>query len=435
MERRRARLDKIRAETEKAEGHRPTSGLAREQIEFSPDCRYSLGVNRNRVVRLRSLGQHPDLRDEDPYAAVSLNSIYYLAWDRGNDGSKQDFIPKLKQHLLPRILWLLGHEELPSDPDAWTDVVLEEDDRIYSHKIMRMTFTTYDVRRDEDVIHVDTPQCNVMLLNAEYDARCSASVDRSHPYLYAKIVGIYHANVRYLGNHPDGTRSLASHRMDFALAHWYKLLGPREEFTLDRLALSPLDCDTALSFVDPEDIIRAVHIIPQFSLGKKEVDGIQKSVLVGTGAQDFWNAYYLNRSVVSHLFIRRQLAGWADPDIVRRFADRDLFMRYQYGMSVGHTYMQKPNFPQATVPTIPPSFDYHLTAPASSQPETEGSGSDSSSSAVAMDPPEDGEDDEDEDVGSDADDDKEEDYVDTLEDREFAALNDMYGDEGWDSDS
>lgn len=35
-------------------------------------------------------------------------------------------------------------------------------------------------------------------------------------------------------------------------------------------------------------------------------------------------------------------------------------MRYQYGMSVGHTYMHGPDFPSAVIPSIPQDFDHCL---------------------------------------------------------------------------
>ncbi|KAJ3521207.1 hypothetical protein NMY22_g12407 [Coprinellus aureogranulatus] len=314
MERRQARLGMIRTKTKQLDGLETLE----DQVDFSPGCRYALGANRSRVLYLSSLAHSSETWDDDPYAA--------------------DFIPKLKQHLLPRIVEMLGYEGGISDPDAWANVVLK-DDRIYSHKIMHLNYTTYDVRRDEDVIHLDTPQCNVMLLDADYDSRCQFDISRSHPYLYAKIVGIFHADVQYHGVEQGRMRSDAFQRLDFVLAHWYSILGPRDEFALDRLALVPLHCDTAVTFIDPADIIRATHVIPQFSLGKQE-QGVGKSLLVGAGAQDLWNAYLVNR-----------------------FADRDLFMRYQYGMSIGHTYMRHPTFPPPAVPPIPANFDYYLVPP------------------------------------------------------------------------
>lgn len=56
-------------------------------------------------------------------------------------------------------------------------------------------------------------------------------------------------------------------------------------------------------------------------------------------------------------FLRHGCADSGIHLIVDRFANRDLFMRYQFGMSVGHTYMHR-NFPPPKIPVIPADFDY-----------------------------------------------------------------------------
>jgi hypothetical protein len=115
----------------------------------------------------------------------------------------QDFVFKLKTHLLPRLVRLLG---LPPEAEKqcdWSKVILDKD-QLYSHKTMRIRYTTYDVRRGEDVIHVDTPQCNVMLLDKRYDIRDKESA--KFPYLYGKVLGILHAtgwiSVGFIGTTP-----------------------------------------------------------------------------------------------------------------------------------------------------------------------------------------------------------------------------------------
>jgi hypothetical protein len=50
-----------------------------------------------------------------------------------------------------------------------------------------------------------------------------------------------------------------------------------------------------------------------------------------------------------------------------RFADRDMFMRYQLGMSVGHTYMHTSSFPSPSVPVIPLDFDHCLDGVSASE--------------------------------------------------------------------
>ncbi|KAG1775826.1 hypothetical protein EV702DRAFT_972611, partial [Suillus placidus] len=67
-------------------------------------------------------------------------------------------------------------------------------------------------------------------------------------------------------------------------------------------------------FVDPSDILRGCHIIPQFSQGLWHLDGKG----VSNCAQDKldWRCYYINC-----------------------FVDRDMFMRYNWGLGVGHIYI------------------------------------------------------------------------------------------------
>ncbi|RXW24928.1 hypothetical protein EST38_g992 [Candolleomyces aberdarensis] len=86
--------------------------------------------------------------------------------------------------------------------------------------------------------------------------------------------------------------------------------------------------------MDPADILRGVHLIPQFSFGT--VDTILPKSRLVTPQKPEWKVYYINR-----------------------FVDRDMFMRYQYGMSVVHVYMHA-LFPFPKLPSIPLDFDHCL---------------------------------------------------------------------------
>ncbi|KAJ3529705.1 hypothetical protein NMY22_g8891 [Coprinellus aureogranulatus] len=309
IERRQARLSGIRSDIASAELPMAPIPAGDEETGASLDSRYTVAANQNEAIDLSWLRSCPGYTDR------------YIS----------DFVPKLKRHLLPRIVEILGYAPNSVPESEFYNVVLAGD-RIYVHRLLRVYYTTYDVRRAEDVIHVDTPQCNVMVLNGEYRKE---TWDSEHPYLYGKCLGVYHANVSFVGFLPDGTRSYAERRIDFVWVHWYKHIPATTEFSLERLSLLPLDDPTALGFIHPADILRGVHVIPRFSLGKRVSH--QESRWVGVKVQtDTWKEYYINR-----------------------FADRDLFMRYQYGMSVGHTYMHS-YFPPPQVPHIPPDFDYHM---------------------------------------------------------------------------
>ncbi|TEB34018.1 hypothetical protein FA13DRAFT_1789210 [Coprinellus micaceus] len=282
------------------------STKAQVQLDDPPDpgSRYVLGVNQNNPISLAFFSNDQERPRIDPYRA--------------------NFIQDLKLHLFPRIVGLLGYSEDDFGKDDWLNTVLV-DHRLFSHQILYVNYTTYDVRRSQDIVHVNTPQCNILLLNPVWDEDPPHNLDK-HPYLYAKALGVYHAHVSYLGVLPD----------DFVWVHWYDFLESETEFSLDRVKFAKLTSDDALGFVDPADILRTVHLIPQFSEQESEPKPPpQKSNCVPD--QEIWGSYYINK-----------------------FADRDLFMRYQYGMAVGHTYMHRT---KAQVPSIPADFDHHLEFP------------------------------------------------------------------------
>lgn len=199
----------------------------------------------------------------------------------------QDFIPKLKKHLLPRIRSLIRPELPALSDDAtnvnWTSVVLNSG-RIYQHKIMRLNFTTYDVRRDEDMIHPGTSHSNIMVLNSEPGA---------HPFLYARVLGIFHANVVYLG---EDTRDFCPRRLDFLWVRWYTLQNvsaPLATGLLDCIQFPPMADGDSFGFLDPADVVRACHAIPLFSQGQVHPDRI--GISFWAGDVDDWKFYCLDR--------------------------------------------------------------------------------------------------------------------------------------------
>ncbi|TEB18199.1 hypothetical protein FA13DRAFT_1649583, partial [Coprinellus micaceus] len=223
------------------------------------------------------------------------------------------FVSSLKQHLLPRFI-RLARPDL-KDPalgafvksQDWSHLVLKND-RLYTHQILRLKYTTYDTRRDEDIIHLDTAQCNLMLHNPEYSYK---SKTPKHPFRYCKVIAILHADVAYVGE--LGPRPFTHHRLDFLWVRWYDVLPASSEFQLDRAKLLPLNERGSHSFIDPSLALRACHMIPRFRKGMKHLDGKGTSELANDGSD--WLEYYINR-----------------------FVDRDMFMRYEWGLGVGHTY-------------------------------------------------------------------------------------------------
>jgi hypothetical protein len=152
---------------------------------------------------------------------------------------------------------------------------------------MRLNYTSYDVRRKQDTINPATPHRNIMVL--------ANSDDSEHPFLYGRVIGIFHANIIF-----TGSRVVDYHprRLEFLWVRWYELhsKGSWARCTLDQLRFPPMSREDSFGFVNPADVLRSGHIIPAFAAGKRYADGRGLSHCAKDSSD--WNAYYVNRSVV-----------------------------------------------------------------------------------------------------------------------------------------
>ncbi|KAH6905097.1 hypothetical protein BKA70DRAFT_1431183 [Coprinopsis sp. MPI-PUGE-AT-0042] len=252
------------------------------------------------------------------------NQFYNLSTDFGvdpaglEDPAVHNFLPKLKRFLLPRIQHLLAPElyvlhdpsTLPEEEDPeWRSVDLHRD-RIYFLQTMRTKYTTYDVRREQDTLRVKS-ESNIMVL----DTRGGTTSSQRHPYRYARVLGIFHADVRFLGHLRDGRQDYATKRIDFLWVRWYhQAMGSTSAPWLKRLEFEPLNSPGAFGFLDPVEVIRAVHLIPQLSLKPQPKVHVSKWL----GKKKQWRYYYVNR-----------------------YADRDMYMRYHLHLAIGHCAIRK----------------------------------------------------------------------------------------------
>jgi hypothetical protein len=121
----------------------------------------------------------------DPAVKVKVASHFgcttYFAYS-----SCQNFMPKLKDHILYR----LGELDISYCDHNFTDEqcnsVIIPNNTIYSVQTMQVHYTTYDLRQEYDTINLRT-HGDVMVLSGETAPR--------HPYWYAHVLGIYHMEV------------------------------------------------------------------------------------------------------------------------------------------------------------------------------------------------------------------------------------------------
>ncbi|RPD52312.1 hypothetical protein L227DRAFT_589710 [Lentinus tigrinus ALCF2SS1-6] len=166
--------------------------------------------------------------------------------------------------------WLAEHQNDPAT-QVWiriSSLLCERlsilDDNLFEHRIIRCNYTTYDMRRDQDSINARTHP-DVMLR--------ASSDDDSHPFVYARVLKILHADVCYTG--PGATSTTRRWRpMEVLWVRWFEVDStydsgfqrrrlPRVQFVdVNNLDVVPF------GFVDPEDVIRASYLMPAFDHGE-----------------------------------------------------------------------------------------------------------------------------------------------------------------------
>ncbi|THU94355.1 hypothetical protein K435DRAFT_668623, partial [Dendrothele bispora CBS 962.96] len=128
------------------------------------------------------------------------------------------------------------------------------------HYQVWFNYTTYDCRRDQDVVN-PRRHADIMMLSSDTDTN-------PHPYIYARVIGIYHINIRHFG--PKSTSDKVE-RMNVLHVRWFQHdLTYRcgwDAKRLPRLQFLPQDDPDAFGFVDPQVVLRGCYLIPAFVHG------------------------------------------------------------------------------------------------------------------------------------------------------------------------
>ncbi|KAI0733649.1 hypothetical protein C8Q72DRAFT_881207 [Fomitopsis betulina] len=237
------------------------------------------------------------------------------------DPAYKNFERELYRHLLARHHNVSGASDEPEYEESELDQVTLHNGFIYLHATTTFYYTTYDVCRTWDSINVNGSRRNVMLQANEDDTP-------SHPFWYARVLGVYHANVYYKG-------SPVAERIEFLYVRWFGIdpewSGGAANRRLDRIGFVP-DGEGAFGFLDPAHVIRPCHLIPAFHLG------FTTRLLARSSARDATVGDYIN---------------W----YVARFVDRDMMMRF-LGWGIGH--LNQADFPHEAEALIASDQDHQL---------------------------------------------------------------------------
>jgi len=134
--------------------------------------------------------------------------------------------------------------------------------KIYSVQTCRIYYTSYDLQRQSDTIN-PCAHPDIML-------RSPVTEEGAEPYWYARVIGIYHANVWAENSIIPGGRN--ARRMDFLWVRWFgDEPGYHSGFRqarLPKIGFVESTDEFAFSFVDPADVVRGCHLIPAFNAGR-----------------------------------------------------------------------------------------------------------------------------------------------------------------------
>ncbi|EED82444.1 predicted protein [Postia placenta Mad-698-R] len=167
--------------------------------------------------KLRCRPQHVSFVDSEPLPYTDIHMHHHMSdsmsyprhlfafvHELGTDPAVKNFIPQLKNHLLSRLLGLDFDGNKHEYMAAQCDSVIILGNKIYHHKVLRVNYTIYDIRRNQDSMNSHA-HCDIMIHSCE-------SGPGVHPYWYARVIGIFHASVV----HADATATNCSlQRIEF----------------------------------------------------------------------------------------------------------------------------------------------------------------------------------------------------------------------------
>jgi hypothetical protein len=124
-----------------------------------------------------------------------------------------------------------------------------------------------------------------------YPGSSENSDTQSSSYWYARVIGIFHAQVAF-------GETNQSQQMDFLWVRWFQVDEDSpfsmKKKRLPRVSFVDGNEPCAFGFVDPADVVRAVHLIPAFNLGRtKKIMGESQLARKGSDKGKDWKKYYV----------------------------------------------------------------------------------------------------------------------------------------------
>ncbi len=160
-------------------------------------------------------------------------------------------------------------------------------ERLYRHKVMRINYTTYNVRLGQDSVNARN-HADIMVLSR---------TDEDHPFEYGRIISTFHVDIVIKTEEAPKVAPIPVSK-EVLWVRWYRRdssygAGFKKK-RLHRLQFLPYNDPDAFGFLDPDEVIRAVHLIPAFHYGKTSNFFSKESLGRAAGEVDDWKYFYVN---------------------------------------------------------------------------------------------------------------------------------------------
>ncbi|KJA23251.1 hypothetical protein HYPSUDRAFT_137852 [Hypholoma sublateritium FD-334 SS-4] len=176
-------------------------------------------------------------------------NVYAFLLANPQDPAKKNFIHSLKDHLLGRLLGRSfdGDTDESFTPEDRLTVRLQNE-TIFRVRTARINYTTYNLQRAHHTVNPRTHPY-VMVASPEEDPG-------SHPFWYALVIGIFHADVQHTGNNSQNYRP---QRMEFLWVRWLGVIPDhsfgRQQSLLPKIGFVPDSDEFAFGFLDPSLVL------------------------------------------------------------------------------------------------------------------------------------------------------------------------------------
>ena len=200
--------------------------------------------------------------------------IRKLITQNRDDPSFTNFRALLDTHIFQRLEALEGRPTTCSPTTEERRMIRIDKDTLWLHKVMRINWTSYDMRREQSSINPRTHP----------DIMMRAPDGSSHPYLYARVVSIFHVNVLRADPGPAAEQT-EPQLLQILWVRWFDLdtscPGGFEHFRPHRLKFAALE-DEPFGFISPQQVLRDVHIVPAPKYGLSESPSLPYRVVERT---------------------------------------------------------------------------------------------------------------------------------------------------------